>query len=96
MVEREQTVLDIVVAGERFRLDDAGYVARADGPRDLAALAARLDAVAPVTATRQRGFLSLTGGVAPAAFRSVREFEREVTRALWLRGVQAPGFARDA
>jgi Zn-finger nucleic acid-binding protein len=86
MVEREQLVLDIVVAGERFRLDDEGFVARADGPRDLAALAARLDAVAPASAARQRGFLALLAGAAPPMFRSLREYDREVARALWRRG----------
>lgn len=85
MVERDQTVLDIVVAGERFRLDEAGFVARATGPRDLAALADRLEAVAPATAVRQRGFQALASAAVPPSFRSVREYDREVTRALWLR-----------
>jgi hypothetical protein len=85
MVEREQTFLDIVVAGERFRLDEAGFVARADGPRDLAAVASRLEGVAPTTTVRQRGFLALAGGGGLPSFRSVREYDREVTRALWLR-----------
>lgn len=79
-------VLDIVVAGERFRLDDDGSVARADGPRDLATLAARLDAVAPASAARQRGFLALLAGAAAPLFRSLREYDREVARALWRRG----------
>jgi len=85
MVERETTVLDVVVAGERLRLDADGLIVRAGGPRSLAEVARALAAVAPATAFRQRGFRALVQGGAPPALKTVRDVDREVTWALWRR-----------
>lgn len=85
MVERESTFLDVVVAGERLRLDADGLILRAGGPRSLAEVARALDAVSPPTTYRQRGFLALLEGRPAPLLKTTRDVDREVTWALWRR-----------
>jgi hypothetical protein len=85
MVERESTFLDVVVAGERLRLDADGLILRAGGPRTMAEVARALDAVAPPTTYRQRGFLALLEGRPAPLLKTTRDVDREVTWALWRR-----------
>jgi hypothetical protein len=85
MVERESTFLDVVVAGERLRLDAEGLILRAGGPRSLAEVAGDLDGVAPPTTFRQRGFLGLLADRPAPLLKTTRDIDREVTWALWRR-----------
>jgi Zn-finger nucleic acid-binding protein len=85
MVERESTFLDVVVAGERLRLDADGLILRAGGPRSMADVARALDGVAPPKTFRQRGFLALLADRPAPLLKTTRDIDREVTWALWRR-----------
>ncbi len=88
-VDREQILFDLIAADERLRIDSEGLIARQTSTQTaMANIASHIDAVAPSTTFRQRGFVALCSGERLPLLSSLRTVERELAWCLW-RGARA-------
>lgn len=87
LTEVDETLVDLVFADQRIRVDESGLIRRADGPRSLQELLQQVAPVSPKSCLWTEGARALHQGERVRQLRSSKEIDREISWALWRRHV---------